>query len=300
MPTFDLHMHSEWSCDGEKTARELLEIAKAAGLSKIAITDHNTTNAVLPAMELAKDYGIELIPAVELDCLFRERVFHVIGYGIDPENPGLKKIDEDIMEQERKAARERTAKFNAAGIRVDEAEALAHAVHGVFVTGELVGEIVLSKDGAEQDELLKPYFPGGSRSDNPYVNFYWDWCGVGKPAYVHIQYIAMEEAIAAIHQAGGIAVLAHPGQNLKGRLEWLDDILALGMDGVECFSTYHSDETNDYFYTKCMEKGLLVTGGSDFHGKTKPAIIMGEFGLDDEEIAEQALNAFTTRLAKAE
>lgn len=296
MTTFDLHMHSEWSCDGEKTVYELLEIAKDSGLKTIAITDHNSTAAVAPAMEASDRYGIRVIPAVELDCLYEDRIFHVIGYGIDPQNAKLKKIDQDIQTQEKKAARERIAKFNAAGITVDEAEALTHAVHGVFVTGELVGEIVLNKPNAEEKDLLKPYFPGGARSDNPYVNFYWDWCDVGKPAYVHIQYISMVEALAAIREAGGIAILAHPGQNLKGRMDWLDGILANGFDGIECFSTYHKIEINQHFYHEAMKRNLLVTGGSDFHGKTKPSIKMGQFGLTDDGIAKVAIEAFLKKI----
>lgn len=293
---FDLHMHSEYSCDGEKTVAELLSLAREAGLAQIAITDHNCTEAVLPALALAGQYGVEVIPAVELDCLYREQVFHVLGYSINPLDPALKKIAQNIMDQESRAARERIAKINAAGIVVDEAEALARAVHGVFVTGELIAEIVLGKTDARKNEKLLPYLPGGARCDNPYVNFYWDWCSVGRPAYVHIEYITMDEALATLHAADGITVLAHPGQNLKDHPDWLDEILDKDFDGVECFSTYHSPEMNAYFFQKTLAKALLATGGSDFHGKTKPAIKMGEFGLTDPQIRDEIYTQLNLRL----
>ncbi len=271
-------------------------MARDAGLAQIAITDHNDTEAVLPAIAAARHYGIEVIPAVELDCLYRDRVFHVLGFGIDPKAPALKRIAQNIEAQEKNAARARIAKINAAGIVVDEAEALAHAVHGVFVTGELIAELILDKKNAQKNEKLLPYLPGGARSDNPFVNFYWDWCSVGKPAYVHIEYVSMDEALAALRAAGGITVLAHPGQNLIDCSEWLDEIIDKGIDGVECFSTYHSLEMNEYFYQKTRAKALLATGGSDYHGKTKPSIKMGKFGLTNTKVAAEMLEQLKERL----
>ena len=86
----------------------------------------------------------------------------------------------------------------------------------------------------------------------------------------------MEEVIDRIHGAGGIAVLAHPGANLKGRERELEALLALELDGIEVFSSYHSEAQEEYFLETAERLGKLVTCGSDFHGKTKPAISLGE------------------------
>ena len=275
----DLHMHSIRSCDGDFEPAELVRQAKAAGVAAIAVSDHNTTAAVAPATQAGQQAGVRVIPAVELDCILNGVIFHVLGYGIDPDFPALREIDLDIQRQEKAAAKERIGLINQAGIFLDEAEALGMAKDGVFVVGELIAEIVLNKPDAADNEKLRPYLPGGERSDNPYVNLYWDWCGQGCPAYVHIEYIPMAQALQVIHDAGGAAVLAHPGKNLEGRREMLADIVRLGMDGIECYSSYHNPATNQYFAQQAKEYGLLVTGGSDYHGKTKPAIHMGQYGL---------------------
>lgn len=278
----DLHMHSAHSSDGDIAPEALVAMAQSAGLAAIAITDHNTTSAVEAAIEAGKKAGVEVLPAVELDCMLDGVVLHLLAYGIDPNDAALAKIDRDIRRQEKAAARERVRLVNAAGINVDEGEALTRARHGVFVTGELIAELALEQPDAAQNPLLRPYLPGGERSDNPHVNFYWDFCAQGKPAYVPVEYISLARAVQVAHGAGGVAVLAHPGQNLAGRRELLADMLPLGLDGVECYSSYHDAATNAYFAQKAKEYGLLVTGGSDYHGKTKPAIRMGQYGLPDD------------------
>jgi predicted metal-dependent phosphoesterase TrpH len=90
----------------------------------------------------------------------------------------------------------------------------------------------------------------------------------------------MKEAIEIIKNSGGIAVLAHPGQNLKNREFLLPSIIRLGIEGIEAYSSYHNHKVCDYYRQKAEENRLLISGGSDFHGKTKPSIHMGQFGLD--------------------
>jgi len=294
MSKIDLHSHSIYSCDGEYTPAQLIHFAKEAGLQYYAVSDHNTTKAVKETIALGAKENICVIPAVELDCMWNGYVFHVLGYGIDPDFPRFREIDEEIMRLEYNAARERVRLFNEAGIEIDEAEALAHAKDGCFVTGEIIAEILLNKPDAHEKPELLPYLPGGSRSDNPYVNFFWDFCDVGKPAYIEIPYISMSEAIDTIHRSGGVAVLAHPGNNLKKMMEALPDVLDEGFDGIEVYSTYHTPEQVEIFKAAAKERGLLITGGSDFHGKTKPSIHMGKFGLEEDglDYAEALVQRF--------
>lgn len=126
--------------------------------------------------------------------------------------------------------------------------------------------------------FLSPYRPGGDRSDNPYVNFYWDYYAPGKPCYVKMEYPSMEEIIGIIHRNHGKAVLAHPGVNLKGNGHLLGEILDLGMDGIEAFSSYHTPEQAAEFNRQAQKHHLFTTCGSDYHGKTKPSVRLGGYG----------------------
>ena len=280
MTTFDLHMHSIYSCDGEMLPKKLIEIALQNGINTVSLTDHNTSEGVQEMIDRGKASGISVIAGIELDCFFQDTLFHLLGYGIDPKHPILNKISKHVYSMNAASSQETIRLINEIGIPLDKNEALSLAKNN-YVTGELVAEIVLNKPDASKNPLLRPYLPGGSRSDNPYVNFYWDFCGQGKPAYVHIQYISMAEAISAIRNAGGISVLAHPGQNLRGKKYLLSSIIDIGIDGIETYSSYHSPEDCVYYREKAEANKLLITGGSDFHGKTKPSIHMGHFGLDD-------------------
>jgi predicted metal-dependent phosphoesterase TrpH len=279
MPVIDLHIHSIYSCDGELSPGELFGIARRSGIRTVSLTDHNTCAGIPDAVEACRAADIEVIPGIELDCFYQGILFHVLGYGIDHANSLLREIDLDVQFRNLASSLETIRLINKAGIKLDERETLSRAKNG-FVTGELVAEIVLNKAAAGENPLLCPYLPGGDRSDNPYVNFYWDYCGQGSPAYVYIEYISMEEVIAAIGNAGGVSMLAHPGKNLKGKENMLSSIIDLGIEGIEAYSSYHSPDAALYYKRQADMYGLLVSGGSDFHGKTKPSIHMGEFGLD--------------------
>lgn len=125
-------------------------------------------------------------------------------------------------------------------------------------------EALLKKTEYSEHPLLKPYRPGGARSGNPYVNFYWDFYAQGKPCYVKMEYPSMEEVIDIIHANHGAAVLAHPGVNLKDHFDLTDEILDLGFDGAEVFSSYHGLPEAEFFYKKAQEKQLRKGLGSNF------------------------------------
>ena len=177
------------------------------------------------------------------------------------------------------AAREKIRLFQSAtGIPVDEDEVLAASSDGV-VPGELIADILLAQKEAPQYEILRPYLPGGAKSDMPNVRFYWDFFSEGKPAYVPVHYISLADAVSLIHDAGGISVLAHPGQNLaRSETELLESMLFREIDGIEAFSSYHDVETAAYYVEVAEKNRLLITCGSDFHGRHKPAIRLGGHG----------------------
>ena len=275
----DLHMHSKYSEDGEYTPFELVEQCVQKGICIMSITDHNCAKANEEAKEAAQEKGIAYIPGIEIDCVYKNTNFHVLGYGIDYKGSDFEKIENNIEKQSFQASLDRLSATQAMGFYVTEQDMWALSQHSYWQgtwTGDMFAEVLLSMPKYADHPLLKPYRPRGERSDNPYVNFYWDYYSQGKPCYAEINYPKMEEIIEIIHRNHGIAVLAHPGINLKGKDFLLDDILHLGIDGIEAFSSYHNQELAEKFYSIAQENKLLITCGSDYHGKTKPSIAIGQ------------------------
>ena len=284
----DLHMHSKYSDDGEFTPTQLVEMCHQAGIRIMAIADHNSVKAIDEAKEMAKKYDIKYISATEIDCTYNGINLHVLGYGIDYHHDDFKTLEQNVLDQELKCSKEKIALTNKLGFDVD-VEALDKLTDNGVYTGEMFGEVLLNDQRYLDHPLLKPYREGGSRSDNPYVNFYWDYYAQGKPCYTKIVYPSLKETIDLIKKHGGTVVLAHPGNNLKGNFEVFDEMVALGVEGVEAFSNYHGKETVEYFYNAGKKHHILITCGSDFHGKTKPAIELGECRctIDESAIEKQ-------------
>lgn len=288
----DLHMHSHYSDDGEFTPQQLVKKCKQADVDIMAISDHNCVKANKPAQEECCKYGIKYIPAIEIDCCFKNLDFHVLGYGIDFESSDFDKIEKNIMEHSKESSEKRLSLVQKLGFDItkEEIEAVLKDSYWKDVwTGEVIAEILLKKPEYIDNELLKPYRENGTRSDNPYVNFYWDYCSQGKPCYSEIEFPNMKEIIKIIHDNGGKAVLAHPGNNLAGRFEMFEEIVPLGIDGIEVFSSYHDKNVTDEFYEKAKKHNLLITCGSDYHGKIKPSINIGQYNciISQEEIKNQ-------------
>jgi len=284
----DLHIHSIYSDDGEFTPEVLLRKCKEADIRIMAITDHNTVSGIEEEKKYGRQMGIICIPAMEIDCTFKNVNIHIIGYGIDYTKEEITALEENVLKQELAKSKEKLDLTNALGFELKEDDLREVSSNGIW-TGELFGEILLSKEIYKDHKILKPYREGGERSDNPYVNFYWDFYAQGKPCYTEIEYPSLDSIIKIVHKHGGTAVLAHPGNNLKNKYELFDDMVLMGLDGVESFSSYHSSEAIDYFYRKGKEKDLLITCGSDYHGKTKPAIAIGgsKCNIDQGSIEKQ-------------
>lgn len=294
----DLHMHSRYSEDGEFTPAELVEQCLRQGITTMSITDHNCARANWEARDAAEAYGIRYISGIEIDCVYRSIDFHVLGYGMDARSADLACVEEHIEQQSLRASLERLEKTQAIGFRLTENEMWERSKDAYWKgswTGEMLAEVLLEKPEYADHPLLRPYRPGGARSDNPYVNFYWDFYAQGKPCYVKMEYPPMADIVSMIRRNRGRAVLAHPGVNLKGREELLDEILDLGFDGVEAFSSYHTPEQAAEFCRHAKARGLSVTCGSDYHGKTKPSIRLGGHGGADRSLPAQ-LEAFCAGL----
>jgi len=282
MGWLDLHMHSDISNDGEFSPKRLMELCSQNQLKVVALADHNSVRGIKEAKIYADKFEIELISAIELDCTFRGVDLHVLGYGIDPTYGEFEEIEQSVEEQERTASKKRIDLVEKMGIDFDYDQVMTLSKNGV-VTGEMIAEAALKDDRNKNNLLMQPYYPGGERSDNPYVNFYWDICSMGKGAYVLMEFISLNKAVKLICAAGGIPVLAHPGNNVKEDKELLHDIVHAGIIGMEVYSSYHSEEQMEFYAEQAEKYGLIKTLGSDFHGKTKPSIKLGSVACKNSE-----------------
>ena len=291
----DLHMHSYYSDDGEFSPTKLIEKCKENKIKIMSITDHNCARANEEATRVAKENNIIYISGIEIDCTFKGKNFHVLGYGIDYNSKDFIDIEHDIDKQSVNASFKRLYSTQELGFSIagsDMAEIEKYSYWKGHWTGEMFAEVLLNKEEYIDHPLLKPYRDGGERSDNPYVNFYWDYYSQGKKCYVKIEYPSLEEVVEIIHKNGGKAVLAHPGVNLNECDEILEDILNTKIDGVEAFSSYHEPNKGLNFFNFSKKNKKFVTCGSDYHGKTKPSVKLGQTGclIDESEIIENIKN----------
>jgi predicted metal-dependent phosphoesterase TrpH len=275
-------MHSFYSNDGEFEPKTLVDQCLDRKIKYFSIADHNCVKAIHEAKSYCRGKDIEIIPAVELDCTINTVNLHVLGYGIDYQSSIFNEIEENIILQEQTASQKRIKLIRKLGIDFSD-EIIAGLSKNGIVTGEMIAEAAIQFDKEHINPLLKPYYEHGSRSDNPYVNFYWDYCAQGKPAYAEVKFISLQEAIKVLEENGGIPVLAHPGNNLKENRALLEAIIDCGIKGIEVYSSYHSEEQILFYKEFALKHKLLLTCGSDFHGKTKPSISIGCSNCDNNE-----------------
>lgn len=281
----DLHMHSNVSLDGDFTPEQLAEMCKESGLDMAALTDHNSARGVRSFEHEAKERGMAVLPGIELDCICEGVDLHLLGYGIDCDDSRYGQIENAILEQKRVSSRERMKILKELGIYFDENRVLSLARDGIVV-GEMIAEAALADAQNLGNPLLEPYRPGGLRSNNPYVNFFWDYCSQGKIAFIPVNYMNVRDAVTLIQNTGGFSVIAHPAVTVGRREDLIASMVEMGVCGIEVFSSYHTGEDIRYYRELAEQYHLLKTAGSDFHGKNKPAVKLGETnGMSKEDEA---------------
>ena len=271
----DLHMHSTHS-DGTMTPRELVEMARGLGLGAIALTDHDTTSGVAEARAAGAELGVRVLPGVEISVDWSGRSVHMLGYCFDEGTAQLQKGLDILVEGRNRRNQKMVEKLRALGIDISHGEVVAEA--GGKVVGRPHFANVLQRKGAVTDwqEAFDVYLARGAK------------------AYVERDRFSPVDSVRMIREAGGVAVLAHPGL-LKLRdgetLEAVVEELAeAGLRGIECHYSYHSTEETGLCLGIARRLGLVVTGGSDFHGLAKMGIAMGS-GLGDLRVPLECADA---------
>lgn len=261
----DLHIHSTAS-DGTLTPLEILSLARRLGLAAIAITDHDTLAGSRELLERSARLGIKAVSGVEISAappsLCPQRgSFHVLGYGIAFDHSRLNQILERLQNARSERNPKIIQRLNDLGFALDLAEA-----------AELAGGL----DGLGRPHIArlmkhKGYVASIDEAFDRYL-------GHGKPGYVDKFRVPCQEAMRLIRDAGGIPVLAHPGVTLDDGLDLdrlLADLVAMGLGGIEVYYPDHDAVQTARFAGAARRHGLLMTGGSDFHGSLKPEIQMG-------------------------
>jgi 3',5'-nucleoside bisphosphate phosphatase len=272
----DLHVHSKFSNDGEFGVQDLIEKCLNNKVEILSITDHNSSSAISEAYTRAAEAGITLVPGIEIDCSYKGTDLHLLGYNIDWNSNDFKVLEESIHKKVMDAFPLMIENLAKLGIYVNSDEVLDKG-GGQLPCGELIAEVLLNNKIYHTNKMLIPYMSGGVRSDMPYINFYHDFFAQGKPAYVPIYYMDFQDAIELVSSNGGIPVVAHPGMNFRGKEKIVFDLLDNGAQGLEVFNNYHDTSQIQFFADIATERKLLMTGGSDFHGKNKPLIEIGKF-----------------------
>lgn len=290
-------MHTQYSPDGELAPAELISKCRAAKLSVIAITDHNTVAAIDETIPLGEVNGVRIIPGVEIDCTFKHTDMHLLGYGIRWTDPVYKRLEDKISQLIIDSFDQMISNLRDLDIPVVRSEVIEKAA-GRLPSPELIAEVLLSNPRYNDISRLNPYRTNGSRSDMPYINFYLDFFAQGKPAYVQMEFMPYNEAVSIIKDTGGVPVIAHPGHNFKGRENVIRELIDGGAEGIEVYNNYHSMEQIAFFERLALEKQIVMTAGSDFHGKTKPLIQPGMFTMmqGSETQFQEYLELFLERL----
>lgn len=273
MSRIDLHLHTTHS-DGSFSPAEILRFAHNAGVSALAITDHDIVSGIPDAIGAGTELGIEIIPGVEISSCVGKSELHILGYCIDWHDPELT----------RRLAALRESRHTRNPQIIERLRSL-----GLDVTYEEVRTL------AGTDSVGRPHI-ARLLMDKKYVTSAKDafdrYLAEGRPAYVARELPKPAEAIAWIRAAGGVAVLAHPTwANVPG--EGLNTLLttlkAEGLGGIEVhYSTHTKRQTTEYL-DLAKRLNMLVTGGSDFHGLTKPDIQVGT-GLGDLKVSQKLLD----------
>lgn len=259
MKNVDFHMHSSFS-DGSLSPLELMKFCFEQGMRKVAVTDHDTVDHIIPCREEAKKLGIELVSGTELSVNFHDQRLHLLGYGIDPENQVLKKRLEYFHTAREERARKMISKLQKLGF-VIEFDPIRALVKGVIGRPHLAQAIC--SDSRNGEKLMELQIGNSSQ-------FVATFLCHGQAADVDRERLPIEEAINLIHGAGGISVLAHPAWTFRrdiARLQsLLPEIKAMGCDGIETFYSVQNREQTIQLHEWAEKFGFLETAGSDFHG----------------------------------
>lgn len=265
MKKIDLHVHTNFS-DGSETPESTVRHASDLGISAIAITDHDTTEAIKRAQAEGEKLGIEVVAGIELCCGWHGKEIHMLGYDLDPDNARLRATLDWIVEDRNERNRKMVELMRADGIDIDLDR--LQSEHPGSIIGRPHFAMCLIKAGLAENIL----------------DAFDKFIDPGRKYYVRRNFLTVEQAAENICAAGGRSAVAHPRQ-YKMDAAQLNELLgcakAAGVSGVECRYSGYLPEEVAHYEALAKSYGFCVTGGSDWHGRHKPHIEMGS-GINGE------------------
>ena len=249
----DLHTHSTAS-DGTFSPAELVRLAKDLGLQAVAITDHDTVAGVPEALKAGRELGIEVVPGIEISADYLDTGAHILGYFVDPDSPALQEVIDWFIAERVTRNQAIVDKLAAAGYPISIPE-LREKFPNTMLGRPHIGQLLMEKG----------YIGSVSEAFDR-------WLDDGKPYFVERKHLPAEDAIRLINQSGGVAVIAHPleyGYDRAGIEQLIQNGLALGAVGVECHYSGYTAQEEAMLEGFAKARGMVITGGSDFHGDRK-------------------------------
>jgi len=267
----DLHLHTNFS-DGTYTPEELTGRASELGLAAVALTDHDTVEGCARMATACARAGLEFIPATELTAEADGNELHLLGYFVDTQNPRLLAEMTRFQRVRQNRIREMVARLNQLDIPLQADAVFAIANCRSPGRPHVARALVMGGFCSNLDEAFERFLKKN------------------RPAWVPKFKICALEAIELIHQADGLAVMAHPGLNRADEI--IPGLVRAGLDGLECFHTKHTASVGEHYVRLAKELGLMITGGSDCHGLSKGKPLIGTVKLPYEYVEQlKAANA---------
>jgi len=264
---FDLHIHTIFS-DGLLLPEKVVKLAMARGMDGIAITDHDTINGIEPALKykkLFKDFHV--IPGIEFGTIYNDEEVHILGYFIDYKSKKIIEATEELRANRIKRGMKIVEKLNSLGIKLSYAEVKEYSKDDYIGRPHIANAMV-----------NKGYVKDIKEAFEKYLNR-------GKEAYVQRETFTLEETIKLIHEAKGIAVLAHPGL-LKNK-DIIKTCIEYGIDGLEAIHSKHKEKDVKMCIEIAKNNNLIITGGSDCHGRiVNGDYLMGKYYVNIDYIPQ--------------
>lgn len=252
---FDLQIQTTAS-DGKHSPRECVQMAKEQGLQVIAITDHDTVGGVREALRAGAEFGVRVVPGIEMSV--EENDSHILGYGIDIANEALLVELEKFRQGRIEGAKKMVENLQQEGFVVEWKDVLRQATGGV-VARPHIARAILARP--ENKEKLGPV--------SNFHDFIEKFLSNESPNFVRRAHISAKDAIALIHGAGGVAAWSHPAihfhENYEGLENFLKELTGWGIDGAEVFNPSHAEDDAEFLEGLVKKYNILRTAGSDFH-----------------------------------
>lgn len=242
----DMHCHTTCS-DGRLTVYELIDKAEQAGIQALAITDHDCIDAHHILRADGYNGPVRVIPGIEISCYEHGREVHMLGYHVQPDNARLAQLSSEFRLDRVRRAHEMVDRLQRINVNVSYAE-----------IEDAAGKAPIGRPHVAGVLVRRGFVSSIQKAFDTYLD-------TGRPGYVARSPYAVKDAVDLIHGAGGVASVAHPSKTYTDPRLFLT-LMATGLDGIEVYHPSHWHVTREYYRVLALQHGMLITGGSDYHG----------------------------------